>query len=194
MKQWIDADYEGLKKAMLKHYAKDDIEQRMYTTTFLDTYRSTPRTEKDDIPDYFRNFNLIAQHCMKKQRLSKHTVAVWFLHGLPLSLAKKTIRKFAIDIKDPSTVDYEKILQYIEHQIESDQSIEDLELARGTQGRTELIDLVGQLRPIVSVAKDQRFAELVVKSNKAASSLEFTAVNQLTKAFEKFSVNPLQQV
>ena len=38
MKPWIDADYEGLKKAMLKHYAKDDIEQRMYTTSFLNTY------------------------------------------------------------------------------------------------------------------------------------------------------------
>jgi hypothetical protein len=38
MKQWIVANYEGLRKAMLKHYAKDNIEQRMYTTAFLDTY------------------------------------------------------------------------------------------------------------------------------------------------------------
>jgi hypothetical protein len=38
MKQWIAADYDSLRKAMLKHYAKDDIEQRMYTTAFLDTY------------------------------------------------------------------------------------------------------------------------------------------------------------
>ena len=60
MKQWIARNYEGLKKAMLKEYAKDDIEQRMYTTAFLDTYRNTLRTEKDDIPNYCRNFNLIA--------------------------------------------------------------------------------------------------------------------------------------
>ena len=26
MKQWINADYKGLKKAMLKNYVKDDIE------------------------------------------------------------------------------------------------------------------------------------------------------------------------
>jgi hypothetical protein len=45
---------------MLKHYAKDDIKQRMYTTAFLDTYQSTLCTKKDDIPDYDRNFNLIA--------------------------------------------------------------------------------------------------------------------------------------
>jgi hypothetical protein len=38
MKQWIVANYDSLQKAMLKHYAKDDIEQHMYTTAFLDTY------------------------------------------------------------------------------------------------------------------------------------------------------------
>jgi hypothetical protein len=38
IKQWIAANYEGLQKALLKHYAKDDIKQRIYTTAFLDTY------------------------------------------------------------------------------------------------------------------------------------------------------------
>jgi hypothetical protein len=60
MKQWIAADYDGLRKAMLKHYAKDNIKQRMYTTAFLNTYQSTPCTKKDDTPDYCCNFNLIA--------------------------------------------------------------------------------------------------------------------------------------
>jgi hypothetical protein len=60
MKQWIVADYDGLQKAMLKHYAKDNIKQRMYTTAFLDTYWNTPCTKKDNIPNYCRNFNLIA--------------------------------------------------------------------------------------------------------------------------------------
>ena len=76
MKQWIATDYDSLKKALLKHYAKDDIEQRIYTTAFLDTYRNTTRTEKDDIPDYCCNFNLIAQHCIAKEGLSKYTAAV----------------------------------------------------------------------------------------------------------------------
>jgi hypothetical protein len=158
MKQWIAVDYKGLKKAMLKHFAKDDIERRMYITAFLDTYRNTPRTEKDDIPNYCRNFNLIAQHCMEKEGLLQHTVVIWFLHGLPLSLAKKTIQKFAIDIKDPSTVSYNKILEYVEQQRESDQSIEDLEMAHGAlpvaQGETELVNLVGQRRPTVFVTKE----------------------------------------
>jgi hypothetical protein len=47
---------------------------------------------------------------MDKEGLSPHMVPIWFLHGLPKSLAKQTIWKFGIDIKEPSTVSYDKIL------------------------------------------------------------------------------------
>jgi len=50
--------------------------------------------------------------------------------------------------------------------------------------------VVQQLQPTVSVTKEQRLVELVVKSAKS----ETAAVDQLTKAFEKLSVNLLQQV
>ena len=98
---------------MLKHYAKDDLEQRMYTTTFLDTFWSTSCTEKDNIPNYCCNFNLIAQHCIDKKGLSKYIATVWFLYGLLLALAKKTIWKFTINIKDLFIVNYNKIFEYI---------------------------------------------------------------------------------
>jgi hypothetical protein len=71
-----------------------------------------------------------------------------------------------------------------------DQSVEDLELAYSAKGRTELVDLVGQLQPTVSIAKEQRFTELVVKPTKPNT----TAVDQLVKAFKKLSINLLQQV
>jgi len=50
--------------------------------------------------------------------------------------------------------------------------------------------VVQQLQPTVSVTKEQRLVELVVKSTKS----ETVVVDQLTKAFEKLSVNLLQQV
>jgi len=49
---------------------------------------------------------------------------------------------------------------------------------------------VQQLQPTVSVTKEQRLAEPVVKSAKS----ETAVVDQLTKAFKKLSVNLLQQV
>ena len=46
----------------------------------------------------------------------------------------------------------------------------------------------------MSVTKEQRLAEPVVKSEKPATLPETAAIDQLTKAFEKLSVNLLQQV
>jgi hypothetical protein len=91
-------------------------------------------------------------------------------------LAKKTVQKFTINIKDPSTVNYDKILEYVKQQTESDQSVKDLELARGAsstvQKRTELVDLIRQLRPTVSVTKEQQLAEPVVKSTKSETVVD----------------------
>jgi hypothetical protein len=64
-----------------------------------------------------------------------------------------------------------------------------------SQQQTEVVDqIIGQLRPMVSVTKEQRLADLVVKPTKPTALLETTMVDQLTKAFEKLSVNLLQQV
>jgi hypothetical protein len=54
--------------------------------------------------------------------------------------------------------------------------------------------IIGQLRPTVSVTKEQRLADPVVKPTKPTALPETTIVDQLTKAFEKLSVNLLQQV
>ena len=50
--------------------------------------------------------------------------------------------------------------------------------------------MVQQLQPTISITKEQRLVEPVVKSAK----LETVVVDQLTKAFKKLSVNLLQQV
>jgi hypothetical protein len=50
--------------------------------------------------------------------------------------------------------------------------------------------IVKQLQLTVFIIKEQQLANLVVKLTKLVSLLD-TAVNQLTKAFEKLSVNLL---
>jgi len=58
-----------------------------------------------------------------------------------------------------------------------------------SQQQTKAVNqVVQQLQPTVSITKEQRLAELVVKSAKS----ETAAVDQLTKAFKKLSVNLLQ--
>ena len=62
--------------------------------------------------------------------------------------------------------------------------------------QNEVVDqIVGQLQPVVSITKEQRLAEPVVKPKPTdAPNATTTTVDQLTKAFEKLSVNLVQQI
>jgi hypothetical protein len=134
---------------------------------------------------------------MEKRVLTEYTAGVWFIHGLPLSTASKLIRKFVIDTEDPETVDYQKQLKHIMQQTASDKAIQRMNATRApSQQQTEVVDqIVGRLQPTVSVTKEQRLSEPVVKPKTVATpDTATTAVDQLTKAFEKLSVNLIQQV
>jgi hypothetical protein len=197
LKEWKDKDYAALKKVLLAEYKNDDTHQLLYSVPFLESYKNIPRTQKDDILDYCRKFNRIAQHCIDKRVLTEYTAGVWFIHGLPPTTSSKLIRKFSIDTEDPSTVNYQEQLEHVMKQTASDKAIQRMNATRApSQQQSEVVDqIVGQLQPTVSVTKEQRLAEPVVKSKTAESpNTATTAVDQLTKAFEKLSVNLLRQV
>jgi putative aminopeptidase FrvX len=81
-------------------------------------------------------------------------------------------------------------------QTASDKAIQQMNATRSpSKQQTEVVDqIIRQLRPTVSVTKEQRLAELVVKTTKPTTPPETTIVDQLTKAFKKLSVNLIQQV
>ena len=195
LKEWKDKDYAALKKVLLAEYKNDDTHQLLYSVPFLESYKNIPRTEKDDILDYCRKFNRIAQHCIDKGVLTKYTAGVWFIHGLPPTTSSKLIWKFSIDTEDPSTINYQEQLEHVMKQTASDKAIQRMNATRApSQQQSEVVDqIVGQLRPTVSVTKEQRLTEPVVKPTKPRDTAT-TAVNQLTKAFKKLSVNLLQQI
>ena len=95
-------------------------------------------------------------------------------------------------------MDYTKQLEHVKQQTASDKAIQRMNATRApSQQQTEVVNqIIGQLRPTVSVTKEQRLAEPVVKSERPATlpDTAATAVDQLTKAFERLSVNLLQQV
>jgi hypothetical protein len=81
-------------------------------------------------------------------------------------------------------------------QTASDKAIQRMNATRTpSQQQTEVVDLVGRLQPTVSVTKEQRLADPIVRpavSTKAGESS--VVIDQLTKAFEKLSVNLITQV
>jgi hypothetical protein len=119
-----------LKKALLAEYKNDNTRQLLYSVPFLESYKNISRTEKDDILDYCRKFNRIAQHCIEKGVLTSYTAGVWFIHGLPSSTSSKLIRKFSIDTEDPTTVNYKEQLEHVTKQTASDKAIQRMNATR----------------------------------------------------------------
>jgi hypothetical protein len=76
LKEWVDKDYATLKKVLLAEYKNDDTHQLLYSVPFLEKYKNIPRTKNDDILDYCRKFNRIAQHCIEKGVLTTYTAGV----------------------------------------------------------------------------------------------------------------------
>jgi hypothetical protein len=195
LKEWKDKDYAVLKKVLLSEYKNDDTHQLLYSVPFLESYKNIPQTEKDDILDYCQKFNWIAQHCIEKGVLTSYTTGVWFIHGLPSATSSKLIQKFSIDTEDPSTVDYQCQLEHVMKQTVSDKAIQRMNATRApSRQHNKVVDqIVEQLRPTVLVTKEQRLAEPVVKPTQTGNTTD-TVVDNLTKAFEKLSVNLVQQI
>ena len=76
LKEWKEQDYAALRKALLAEYKENDIRQLLYSVPFLESYKSITRTEKDDILDYCRKFDRIAQHCIDKKVLTEYTAGI----------------------------------------------------------------------------------------------------------------------
>jgi hypothetical protein len=172
-----------------------DTHQLLYSVPFLESYKNIPQTEKDDILDYCQKFNWIAQHCIEKGVLTLYTTGVWFIYRLPSATSSKLIQKFSIDTEDPSTVDYQCQLEHVIKQTVSDNAIQRMNTTQALSWQqSKVVDqIVRQLQSTVLVTKEQRLTEPVVKPTQTGNTTD-TAVDNLTKAFEKLSVNLVQQI
>ena len=188
--EWKTGDYAALKKVLLSEYRDNDTHQLLYSVPFLEKYKSIVRSKDDDIMDYCKKFDRIAQHCIRKGVLTENTARVQFIYGLPLSIASRLIRKFVINTEDPATVNYQQQLEHVTKQAASDQAIRQMDATRNPQQQTEAVGQIAkQLQTAVPATVEQRLGEPVVKPTTASK----TEIDQLTKAFETFSVNLLQQ-
>ena len=118
---------------------------------------------------------------------------------MPLPIASRLIRKFAIDTEDPSTVIYQQQLEHVTKQAVSDRAVRQMDATRNPSRQTEAVgQIVEQLQPAMPATREQRPAGPVVKSTIVPKTIpepaSTTEIDQLTKAIQTFSVNLLQQV
>ena len=55
--------------------------------------------------------------------LLRYIIGVWFLYRLLLGIVAKVMRKYEIDTKDPSIVDYNSICEFVAKSTSSEKAI-----------------------------------------------------------------------
>ena len=93
-------DGAGLFRVIRKDYRKHDYDQQVNSRNFLETLKAKPRTEKDNLKQYCRQFYTISHHLVERRQLEAYTRAMWFIQGLPLKVREKVVRKVGCDPDD----------------------------------------------------------------------------------------------
>ena len=108
-------------KVMRKDYQKRDYDQQINSRNFLETPKAKPRTEKDHLKKYCRQFHTISHHFVERSQLEAYTRAMCFVQGLLPKVREKVVRKVGCDPDDAETMNYDKIsrvastIAYTEH-------------------------------------------------------------------------------
>jgi hypothetical protein len=198
-KAWVEKDYPALRKAILWEYRMYDSHQQMYSTEFLERYKSIKRTEKDDILQYCRKYHMIATFLFEKGAPNKYQAGVWFLHGLPQSVRANVMRKYKIISTEPLTVNYDQIVAHVEETTASEQAIKDIEReSNSSRDRTgdEMGQLVERLHSGCEVPKEKRLTEPIVpqRSGAAPEQASEKVIQTLTDSMKQLSIGIMSMV
>ena len=75
-----------------------DMEQQVKTRRFLEIFKNKPRTDKDDLQQYYRDFMAILATLVEQGVLDLYTQGLWFLQGLPKSVCLQVVEECHIEL------------------------------------------------------------------------------------------------
>jgi hypothetical protein len=95
-----------LQSLMKKEYRDRDPVQHQQSIQYLEQLKNS---KMKSVKQYCRVFKTTADAVLKKKQITEYQCGLWFLQGLPESLAAKLMRKHGVDIEEPDTVNFEKL-------------------------------------------------------------------------------------
>src|SRR5436190_10808973 len=161
LKEWETKDYRALVKAVLNEYKEYDSYQRKFSIQFLEAFKSKLRNDEDNLLHYCRTYHTVAKELIAKDVLSKYIAGVWFLHGLPPTIAATVMRKHGIDTEDPSTVDYDAIREFVVKATTAEKAIQRMNGERVTDSsrQREIKELADRVHAGVAIPKEKEANE-----------------------------------
>src|SRR5438045_5450734 len=113
LKEWEMKDYCALVKVVLNEYKEYDSYQQKFSIQFLKAFKSKLHNDEDNLLHYCQTYHTMAKELIAKNMLLKYIAGVWFLHGLPPTIAATVMWKHGINTEDPSMVDYDAIWEFV---------------------------------------------------------------------------------
>lgn len=117
---YVAKDWTALLKELKKEYKSGDSLQQLYSRTFLEQYKNTTRTAKDDVRGYCRKFASIAKTLVAAGKLDRYTQVQWFMQGLPRSVCEELFFRKGLDFGSDTLQDFgvvvKKTMLHIENE------------------------------------------------------------------------------
>jgi hypothetical protein len=147
---FTELDWEKAKTFMLEEWEKNDDDQRKRTLAFLEALKSKPRTGKDDLKAYCRQYKVSSNWLVQLGQLSQYHQALWFVQGLPEFMMKKVVQKSRMNPKEPKTMDFEKLCTLVLEMVKTEEALSEITQDRvSLEKASELVDK-SQNKPAVT--------------------------------------------
>jgi hypothetical protein len=193
LREWELKDYWGLRRAILKEYKEYDSYQQKFSIQFLEAFKAKVRTDQDDLLHYCRTYHAVAKELIDQGVLSKYIAGVWFLHGLPQTVAAKVMRKYEVDTEDPTTINYDTIREFVMKATSAEKAIQRLngERVADSSQRRGIRELADKVHAGVGVPKEKEAYEttFVPAGMPVQSAKTDRVMEELTKSFNQLNLN-----
>ncbi len=108
MIEYIDFNWQELKKMMKKKYEKDDTDQQLNSWIFLKIFKNKSCIMKNDLKLYSRQYKSISHSLTKRKQMNEYIRCCWFVKSLSFILSEKIIWKCALNSEDFSFMNFKK--------------------------------------------------------------------------------------
>lgn len=176
MTGFISDDWKELKAEILREFRSMDVDQAMFTLSFLEKYKSTDHS-REDLRQVIRWYNYISEGVVKNGELAEYARCRYFLETLPQSIRDKLIRKERIDITNMGEIKYQDLFNSAKA-IATTQETMDI-LSEGTKQDANYAELAKQ---VGSNSHHSRVLRLGKKANKSYEESMSESARTLTSA------------
>jgi len=109
MIEYIDFNWQELKKMMKKKYKKNDTDQQLNSWIFLKIFKNKSYIMKNDLKLYSRQYKSISHSLIKCKQMNEYIRCCWFVKSLSFILSEKIIWKCALNSEDLSFMNFKKV-------------------------------------------------------------------------------------